>query len=231
MRHFWHLLKHDFRLLQRNQIIAISILVTIVYVGVFRGLSSLGNMEKVLVLIIYNDPALMGFLFVGVMLLFEKNEGTTEVIAVSPIRLSHYIWSKSMALTIIATFCCLAMAIACYGMDFHFGHLIGASILVTLLFSFIGYGVIASEKHFNTYILKAAGIIILLSLPFLGYFELLPMYWFSMFPTYPGIELFSMAFQTEQSLSFILIQYLLAIIWCAISYFWAFKRMEKNFKQ
>ena len=72
MKHFFHLVKFDFLLINKNQITVISLIVTAIYVGVFKGLSVLGNIEKLLVLIIFNDPALLGFLFVGVMVLFEN---------------------------------------------------------------------------------------------------------------------------------------------------------------
>ncbi|MCU0397747.1 MAG: hypothetical protein MUC73_06555, partial [Cyclobacteriaceae bacterium] len=99
MNQLLHLLKFDFILLNKNKIITISILVTAIYVGVFKGLSYLGNMEKLLILVIFNDPALLGFLFVGVLVLFEKNENTLDALAVTPIKISNYILSKSISLT------------------------------------------------------------------------------------------------------------------------------------
>ncbi|MBK6524290.1 MAG: hypothetical protein IPG07_01325 [Crocinitomicaceae bacterium] len=72
MNQLAHFLKHDFMLLNRNRIIQISALVTLIYIAVFKGLSTFGNMDQLLVLVIFNDPALLGFLFIGVMMLFEK---------------------------------------------------------------------------------------------------------------------------------------------------------------
>ena len=120
MKHFFHLVKFDFLLINKNQITVISLIVTAIYVGVFKGLSVLGNIEKLLVLIIFNDPALLGFLFVGVMVLFEKNENTLQALSVTPINISSYILSKSFSLTVVSLFCCYLMVISGYGLYFNF---------------------------------------------------------------------------------------------------------------
>ncbi|HSJ68378.1 MAG TPA: ABC transporter permease [Anditalea sp.] len=223
------LLKHDFILLHRNKIISISIFLTAVYVLLFKALSSFGQIEKFLVLIIFNDPALLGFLFIGVMVLFEKNENTMEALAVTPMKLSHYIISKSFALTTISICCCSAMVIAAYGLNINWVHFISAATLTTLIFSFLGFGVVAGESSFNDYILKAIGVILLLSVPFLGYFEIVLIDWFILFPSYPGILLFDFAFNDTIAPIDILKAYGFAILWGVGGYLWAKKSMSKNF--
>ena len=94
MKQLLHLIQFDFLLVHKNKVITISFLVTAIYVGVFKALSGLGNIEKLLVLVIFNDPALLGFLFVGVLVLFEKNENTIQALSVTPIQISQYILSK-----------------------------------------------------------------------------------------------------------------------------------------
>ena len=122
MKQLQHLIKHDFMLLLRNKIIAVSVVVSILYVLIFKAISDWGDVDKLLVLVIFNDPALLGFLFVGVMVLFEKNENTLQVLAVSPLKISNYILSKSITLTSIAIGCCFLMAFASKGCNFNFFH-------------------------------------------------------------------------------------------------------------
>jgi len=229
MKQFFHLLKHDFVLINRNKIIAISLAVTAIYVGVFKGLSSFGDVQQALVLIIFNDPALLGFLFVGVMVLFEKNENTLQALAVSPMKLSHYLLSKTLALTLISIGCCLLMAWGAVGWDFNIPQFVMATIFTTVIFSFIGFIVVAGQKSFNTYMLRAVGIIILLCLPFLAYFELASRWLFIPFPTQPAIDLYSMAFSNELQHWEGILAYALAIAWTVITYFWALRASTKNF--
>lgn len=224
-----HLAKYDAILLHRNNIVAISVVVTIIYAAVFRALSALGDMEKLLVLIIFNDPALLGFLFVGVMVLFEKNENTLQALAVSPVSLRRYILSKSLVLTFIAVLCCFGMAVAGYGWGFHVGHFAAAATLSTLLFSFLGFVAVAGQSSFNRYILRAVGGILFVSLPFVGYFGLVPHHWFVLFPTQPVIDLFGFAFADSVTSQDLLLAYGLSVGWCLLAFRAAEHLMAKNF--
>lgn len=229
MKNFLHLLQHDFRLLGRNNIITISVLVTAIYIGVFYWLSGIEDTEKILVLIIFNDPALIGFLFAGVMVLFEKNENTLEALSVSPATKGQYILSKSVALTIIATGCCFAMAIAGLGTHFNFIHFLMASVMTTLLFSFLGFMIVAGEATFNRYILKAVGLLIFLSLPFLGYFGICPRLWFLWVPTQPAIGLFQTALTKNTPIGIIIYAYTALSFWIAITFYLSRKMIQKSF--
>lgn len=230
MKQFFHLLRHDFTLLHRNNIIVISILISAVYVALFLGLKAFVDVDKFIVLIIFNDPVLLGFLFVGIMMLFEKNENTLHALAVSPMRVSRYILSKSVALTIIALFCCYAMVLAAYGFDFRFGHFTGATIATTMMFSFMGFIVVAGQSSFNNYMLRAIGVIILMGLPFLSFFGLTSRWWFILFPTLPSIELFAMSFGDEPQWGQVVMVYMATLMWCVVCYYLAHRLITKNIR-
>jgi fluoroquinolone transport system permease protein len=220
MKELAHLLKFDFILINKNKIPAISLVVTAIYVGVFKALATLGTIDKFLVLVIFNDPALLGFLFVGVMVLFEKNENTLQALAVTPIRISNYILSKSISLTVVSLVCCFAMVIAGYGLEFNFIHFAFGTVLTTFIFSMLGFIAVAGQSSFNKYILRALGIILFMTLPFLGYFELAPRIWFVLFPTQPAIDLYNLAFSSNPSIFEILTSYLLCGIWALVTFLW-----------
>lgn len=229
MKQLYHLIKHDFRLFNRNKIILISILVTAIYVAVFKGLSQVMDVEKLLILVIFNDPALLGFLFIGVMVLFEKNENVTQVLSVLPMKFSNYILSKVITLTLIALFCCFAMVIASYGWNFNYFHFAMATIFTSTIFSFIGFAVVAGQHSFNRYIINAIGIILFLCFPFLYYFDLIDKIWFYLFPTTYVIDLYSMSFSNEFSVPEIVITYCITIAWTVLTFYWANKRVTTKF--
>ena len=228
MRPLGHLISHDIRLVQRYQVIAISILVTVIYMAAFWGLSHLGATSKVLILIIFNDPILIGFLFVGVMLLFEQNENTLEALSVSPMKLSHYIWSKTLILTAISWLCCLAMALAGQGLSFDFWAFSVAVISVTMQFGFIGFMAVAGVKAINVFILRGMIWIILLGLPFLSFFELAPKAWFYLFPTLPTIELLSYSLIGVVDGEPLILWYALALVWTAVLYALAHRALKNS---
>lgn len=231
MRQLSHLLKFDFLLVNKNKIITISLIVTAIYVGVFKALAAMGNIEKFLVLVIFNDPALLGFLFVGVMVLFEKNENTLQALTVTPIKISNYIISKSVVLTVVSLVCCYAMVIAGYGLEFNFIHFTFGTILTTLIFSMLGFVAVAGQTSFNKYILRALGIILFLTLPFLGYFDVVPKMWFVLFPTQPAIDLYNLSFATESTTVEIATAYALCLFWVVVTFYWAkYSITKKIFK-
>ena len=228
MKELTHLLKYDFLLINKNKIVVISFIVTAIYVGVFKALAALGSIEKFLVLVIFNDPALLGFLFVGVMVLFEKNENTLQALAVTPIRISNYILSKSITLTAVSLVCCFAMVISGYGLAFNFIHFTFGTVLTTFIFSMLGFIAVAGQSSFNQYILRALGIILFLTLPFLGYFGVVPRIWFVLFPTQPAIDLYNLSFSRNPTLFEIISSYFLCCIWALVTFFWAKKAITKN---
>ncbi len=230
MRAFLNLLRLDLMLMQRNKVVAISVFGTVIYTLLFRALSGLDQLEKFLVLIMMNDPALLGVLFVGVMVLFEKDERTLQALSVTPVRWSHYLWSKTLLLTGIGLLCCYAMVLAGYGWHFHWGHFTVATVLTTVIFSFIGFIAVAGEATFNTYMIKAVVVIILLTLPFLGYFEVVSNAWFEALPTYYVLLLYNLAFGVAQDWSTLLMGYAGSVIWTVVLYGWALKRFVDHNK-
>lgn len=216
-------------ILNRNRIITLSLVVSALYMGAFMALSGFDQIEKLLILVIYNDPALLGVLFTGVLVLFEKNENTLQAISVSPIKVSNYILSKSITLTVVALLCSYLMAFAGHGIDFNYLHFGLGVMLSTLTFSFLGFSIVATQDTFNKYMIVAVGIIVVLLTPFLGFFDLVSDMIFWVFPTQPGIKILSASFNQMDFIE-IAISYLLAIVWCILFYKLAVKRITQKLK-
>lgn len=222
------LIKFDFLLLYKYKVLGISIAVTLIYVAIFKVLGSFENSDKFLVLTIFNDPALLGVLFVGVMVIFEKNENTLTALAVTPIRPVDYILSKSIALTIVSLVSCFTMVGVGYRLDFNTFHFAFATIFSTLIFTMFGFVLVAKETSFNSYMLKTVGVILLLAIPFLGYFGILPDSLFWILPTQPCISLYDVAFGRVSSITEVLAYYSLCLIWLVISFVWAKRRITQT---
>lgn len=231
MSQFLHLLKHDFVLLYRNKIIGISIAVTLIYIAIFKAISHFGNADKILILVIFNDPALLGFLFVGVMVLFEKNENTLQALSVSPMKEENYIFSKAVSLSVVSVICCFSLAFAGVGNNFNYFHYFFASLFTTLLFTFLGFILVAGVNSFNHFLMKAVGMLIVLSIPFLGYYNVLPRAYFLWMPAQPCIDLFRVSFDTNLPTGTIIYGYVTLIFWLLLTGFWAIKLVKKNLKK
>jgi fluoroquinolone transport system permease protein len=228
MKQFIHLLKLDFILLQRYKVIGISIALTIIYIAIFKAISQFGNTDRILILIIFNDPALLGFLFTGVMILFEKNENTLQALAVSPLKERNYMLSKTVSLSTVSLVCCYAMAFAAVGMNFNLIHYFFASLLTTVFFTFSGIIIVSGVDTFNRFLMKAVGFLILLSLPFLGYYELLSRNWFLWMPTQSCIDLYRAAFEENVPVWETVYAYVSISLWVIGSYHFALRLLKKN---
>ena len=213
MKTLLHLLRFDMLLMARNKVFVVSAAVTFIYILLFRWLSGFMPAEKVLVLVIFHDPALLGFLFAGVLMLMESNENTLIALKVSPISLTQYIFSKTIWLSIISLICSLSMVIATKGMDFLILHFCLSVLLSTSLFAFAGFYLAGGVSNFNTYMLRALGGILILSLPFLGYFEIGKMEWYFLIPTSSCIVILDHSLNMNHSITELIFHYSLLSLW------------------
>jgi hypothetical protein len=69
--------------------------------------------KEVGTLLIYTDPAAMGLFFMGAIVLLEKSLRVLNSIAVSPVKVVEYIWSKAISLGIIATAVAVLISAVC----------------------------------------------------------------------------------------------------------------------
>lgn len=227
MNEFVRFIKHDFTLLQRNNIIALSAIVSLLYIGVFQLLSGMEQLDKVLILIIYNDPALLGILFVGVMVLFEKNENTLQALSVTPFKAQNYVLSKSFSMALVALACSLPMVFAGHGFTLNYWVFSLAVILSTMTFAFMGFWIVSYQDTFNKYMLVSVVVLVALMAPFLGLFDILPNVFFWIFPTHATIEMMHSSLQENQS-SGVFLYLGIAIFWCVLFYLIAVRTIKKR---
>ena len=160
------LLRWDFVHLLRNQMIGISLLVGAIYLGLFYLLRSLGQLDNLLVVMVFNDPILMSYLFAGVLLLFERDQRTREALSVAPLSWDTYLWSKALALSAVATFVGLLMVWTGYGFGLNYLHFLTGCFGTSLLFVWLGCLVSEWSNGFNAYLLRSVGFFIPAGLPY-----------------------------------------------------------------
>ncbi len=114
-------------------------------------------------------------LYVGAMILFEKDQGTLNANIVSPLRTSEYLWSKIITLTTLATLEAIVMiggallimsfseAVTPPRIPFLLAGIIGIGVLYTL----IGIVLIVRFDTITDYLIPMAGVAVVLQLPFL----------------------------------------------------------------
>ena len=132
----------------------------------------------------------IGFIFVGALVLYEKDQHTLDSLIVSPLSPSQYLWSKAITLSVLSLVCCYLMAFLAKGsIANHFYFIVGA-LLTSLMFVLAGFLLVADVGSLNQYILRMT-IMVPLSLPLLNFVNVTDTLWFYLIPTQATLILFS----------------------------------------
>lgn len=194
------LIELDFKLIVRNKILAVAALVTFLYVIIIQVLPE-ESFTMVLTLLIFSDPVMLGFMFTGALVLFEKSSNTIQALSVTPVRPGEYLLSKGVALTAIAFAASLVMALAGVRLNFSFFYLSAAVVLSSLLFIFGGFVGVSRVRTFNQYFIIIPLFMIPTCLPFLNYFGATDTLVWYIVPTQASLILFQFAFEGTASFS------------------------------
>lgn len=222
-------LKWQLLILARNNIISISILVTLVYVLIFLGIKDLGNTDKILTLFVLNDPAIIGLFFMGVALLMERRQQVLSALFVTPINHHLYIWSRVIALSLIGLICALGMAFSAVGLDFHYLHFSMGVLGISVICCLIGLYLACFTSEFLKMLLSSIPILLLLlNPPLLNYFGVTDLLLFDLMPTAGCIWLLDNSFQEVSDPSEILLGYLSMVIWLVGLYVLVYRTFMKK---
>ncbi|WPP48033.1 fluoroquinolone export ABC transporter permease subunit [Catalinimonas niigatensis] len=212
-------MKWQFILLARNNIISISIAVTIVYALVFFALEGLDNMYKVLTLLILNDPAIIGMFFIGLTVIMEKNQQVLSALFVTPINHHVYLVSRILVLSIIGWACALGMALAAIGPAFQFLHFSVGTFGICMLSCLAGLYLVCYTLEFMHFTLRSIPLLmILINLPLLNYFEVTDIRFFDLMPSYGSLSLITHSYSEEVKVSTLLYGYASTAFWISLFY-------------
>ena len=209
----YRLILWDLKLQVRNSILTVAVFIAVFYVALFLLLGLRGK-DDILIALIFSDPTFLGFIFTGVLVLFEKSSNTLQALVVTPVKIWQYLFSKAISLTIITSIICFAMVFASHGFHFNYFYFLTATFLSSVLFIFLGFIGVSKVKTFNQYIIVIPLFITPLILPYLNFFGVTNTLWFYILPTQASFILFQGAFENislgEVLYAFI---YLLFSIW------------------
>ncbi len=156
------LLRHDFRMEKSYGIFAAYGFIIAIYVAILY-LAADRIPAWVVAVIIYTDPTVLGFFFLGGMMMLEKSENVRQALAMTPVSAREYILSKFLTLTLVAL---IAVALL--------GWLSGKANMVLLLVSvipaslfFVSIGVLVARrmKTVTGYLIGSIPIIVPLVAP------------------------------------------------------------------
>ncbi|MEL6863822.1 MAG: hypothetical protein AAFP19_05350 [Bacteroidota bacterium] len=220
-------IKWQMLLLHRNQLINISVAVTVLYGLGFFIFKDMEKAREFLTLLIFNDPAIIGLFFVSLPIMIEKQEGVLAALFVSPVKLHHFLLARVICLSLLGWACSLGMVMTLLGLDFHFLHFSVGTFSSCAVFGLIGIVMVSYTDVFLIFILRTIPVLLLLSLPLLNIFELTDVQTFKWLPTQAGLDLIANSYADKPNSHAISWAYASIAIWLPVLYFLAY-RIFKN---
>lgn len=198
-----------------------------IYGGIFYVLKDIASVEKVLTLLIFNDPAIIGLFFAGLTILVEKNTQVITALFVTPVNHHIYILSRVLALSIVGLGCALGMAVSVMGINFDLLRFSFGVFGTCLIFSLSGVIVVCHAEEFLIFLLKMIPVLLVFSLPMLNYYEVTDIAWLRLFPIQGGLDLIVTSYPSS-SISFPWFSVALQLLWMIALYFLAFHQFSKH---
>ncbi len=186
-------LKADLNFQLKQGFYAVYAFVTVFYIVVLRFLPD-AIVSTAVPLIILSDPSILGFFFIGAIVMLEKTQGILQYLVVTPLRSREYLLSKVISLSILAETAGITVAIFAYKGSVNWFLLCVSILLTSVFFTFYGFVAAAGCHTMNQYFTRMIPYILLIVLPCFSI--LIPDYntLFNIFPSVSALKLVYAAF-------------------------------------
>lgn len=185
--------------------------------------------DALLPFVLFIDLASIGFFFVVGLQYLEKGEGTLSALIVSPFHTREYLLARIATMLLMSLVASAAVSIFALGLSLNW-LLVGAvitlfSILFTLLATIIG----SRYDDISTFLIPAILITIVLQIPLLDYFNILPHWIHYLFPTQPFLLLMAWAVGLRELAMWEIIYAWVYQLIAIVALFWLAQRALERF--
>jgi fluoroquinolone transport system permease protein len=176
---------------------------------------------QALTYVIFTDPSILGFFFIGGIILLEHGEHTIEGLFITPLRPWEYILSKTAALLVPGLLSSLIVAVLVRGLQFNVPVFIIAVMLTSVFFTLLGFTLAARVTTINSYLIASIGYVSVFHIPVLDYFGIYQHPLFYLLPTKASLVLFTEAFGGHVGAPHIIYALLTLTVWITGAFIWA----------
>jgi len=226
MTRIFNNIKFDIASQIRNGIYFVYLIISIIYAILIR-MAPLPKREIISIIVLFSDPSMLGFFFIGGIVLLEKLNKTLENIFVTPLRVSEYIISKIVSLSLVSIASSIFIEVFSHGLSFKFMYLFLGILLSSILFTLLGLILAVKVNTLNEYIWISPFYVIILFIPLLEYFGIYKTPLFYLIPGKAALIIIEAAFRHVElwQLVYAFIVLSLSII---LAYIWAYKSFYKH---
>jgi fluoroquinolone transport system permease protein len=230
MNELLSMLKWEFVLQSRYRIIYIAFASVVLYYLMLEAVPLLNSIETSTTFLFF-DPMLIGIMFVGALVLFEKTENTLQALIVTPLKMNTYFFSKIISLTTLSLATGTIFLLLTKGLDFNIMYYLPGLILTSILLILIGFIFVSRCRSLNEYLLMMMLSFVLLFIPPLLYIsKIYENILFYLWPTQASFILLKGTFMDISAADTVYaVSYL--IIWIFLCYYFAQKAFYKHIVQ
>lgn len=228
MSRLLHLLRWDAVVQFRSGFWVAGFFATAPWAAVLYSLSQ-KQADFILPAMIFLDVSLIGTMFMAGVYFLEKNEGSLQALAVTPVRTWEWMLSKLISLTIIATVMSVALVLVKKGTSAPWGYALLAFVCVNVTFTLIGFIVAAPFSRFTNFIVVNSLFFAILNLPSLAFFDIhSSLYW--LLPSQPALMMLRGAF-TNMPLTEFAGYFAIQMVWIAAAFALCIHLFHRNVSQ
>ncbi len=178
-------------------------------------------------IMLFSDPVMIGFYFIGGIVLLEKSQRVHSGLFTMPLRLQEYIIAKVVSLLVLALGSSLLIAVGTWGLAINWLPLLTGVILSSSLFTLFGLICVAYSRSLNHYLMLSAGVMALTSSPFLHHFGIVNSNLFYFLPTKASLVLLdSVVLSTHWGYLLYAVGFL--VICMVVAWFWALRVLRNH---
>jgi len=220
------LFKYDINIQLRSGFWTVYGIIGLIYILIMVNIP-LNIRDEVAVALIFTDTSVLGLIFVGALVLLEKQQGVLQSLSVTPLKLNKYLFSKVLSLTILsAVISSLLWIIPLW--SFHgYALLLPGVILSSIVFTLFGIGFAAGTESFNQFLARVFLGSMIFSLPVIPMFFFPETGWLVILPANAALDLFIRITKGTFSLMQLL-DMIILIIWVFIMRLFAQKQFQKH---
>ncbi|MFO6495734.1 MULTISPECIES: fluoroquinolone export ABC transporter permease subunit [Bacillus] len=131
--------RHDVKLQAKHGFYYAYLLISAAYI-VFLQFLPKGHQESVNVVLTFSDPSVLGFFFIGGLVLLEKGQNILDSLFVTPLRPEEYILSKTASLSLLSLVSSYLIHSSVFGFGTNAVLFLSGVLLTSFFFTQIGLG-------------------------------------------------------------------------------------------
>ncbi|EGW39194.1 ABC transporter [Desulfosporosinus sp. OT] len=182
-------LKSDLKFQFKHGFYTVYTLIAVLYIIILQKIPGGLFKDYTLALIVFSDPAMLGFFFIGGIVMLEKQQGILDYLAVTPLSPQEYITSKVVTLALLSVSASVVIALMTHLSGVNWLLLTISILALSVFFTLYGFMVTLGCRTINQYFFKTVPFLLLTTMPCFAIF-IFPHLWIvSLLPNVAGLKL------------------------------------------